>query len=624
MKIKNIDITFISVPPSLVSIPSAAFSILKSHLSKHGVQSKIIYLNHYLEKDLDFFSEDVITNTESLLPFLGMISKNDRVKSDYINTYYNCLFPDLFLTEKSYSEDILKDIEDKYYSIIDLAIEEIKENKSKIVGFSSKFHQWIPAIVIADKIKKALPDVLIMVGGWTNSKAALDFLSLNKNIDFCIWGEGEIPLQQIMENILQNIDHLPIHEIPRLIYRKNEEIIRNSGGTPSSYIDFDKINNVPDFTDYIDSINKLGLKNIILPVERGRGCNWNKCKFCYLAQGYKFRMKQTSTILREIESLIDSHNYLKFFFTDNDVVGEDLIEFNRFLDGLLLIKQKHNEFEIIMSEIITKGIDIDTIKKMSKAGFINVQVGLEAISESILHDINKKQNINENFFFIKNAIQNGINIKGANIIIETPNETDHMIMQSINNLHKYRFLLNHEKFSFNIIPLGVSNYSRYLKEIKDSKNDDTWNISEFHQIIPESYYKDIDRFSLMDYVVNTAEKPLWNLFHRALAFYKRKKFSYKTELDTFQKKIHYIESANSEIIKDIEIDDEIHWHTLHLLSNSVFQTDELVRKIQEIFIGLSKEEFLFKLDELKNEDIIFIDTLNDSVVSIINIDHSNP
>lgn len=611
MKIKNIDITFICLPPSLVAIPSAAYSVLKAYLNKSNIHSNIIYANHYLEKEFDYFKEEHISNTESYLPFISLYDKLEPSKRKYIKTYYQSFFPDYFLTDRTLHQEIEQDIEMQYIAVIEKIIWELKENNTKIVGFSSKFHQWIPALYMARCIKEQIPDITFITGGWTNKKAAEDFLQLNPLFNYSIWGEGEIPLTLLIKHILNGNDQSELASIPRLVYHSQSGIRSTQNGTLATYVDFQKEIIPPDFSDYFKNLN---IKDYIIPIERGRGCNWNKCSFCYLAQGYIFRLKPTELLISEINFLIKEYNSFNFFFTDNDVIGSDLVEFNRLLDKLILLKVEYPSFTIIMAEIISKGIDFSTIKKMGLAGFKYVQVGLESISEELLIDINKKQSIVDNFFFIKNATKEGIVIKGANIIIETPNETDDMIMESINNLHYYRFLLN-KQLSFNIIPLGVSNFSKYLHLIKKTNKESDWNISEFSQLINDKYYQQIDRFSLMDFVVDKAEKPLWNLFGRVLNFYIRKKFTYKIKVKQ-NKDILFKEYSNKRLIKEILFNKPIYWYILNSLNYHIYSTDELLLSITP-FLPVDKKDIVDALQELKDEDLIFCDKLYGRYVSVI-------
>lgn len=611
---KTIDILFILLPPSSKNIPSPAFSILKSYLSHNGFHSEILYGNFLYEKDNVFFKEENTTETEALLPFLGLLDSIDPEKEEYINLYFRCFCPDLFLADRSIFTEIKQDIFSKYISFFKETIDYIKKKNIQNVGFTSKFHQWVPALVLAHYIKKELPYVNIISGGWTNNVAAENFMKLNSQIDFAFWGEGEIPLLELLRKLTLN--EKDFENIPRIVYRKSNTIVKTETGNLNTYVNFDSDYFIPDFEDYFN-IYKESIKEeeILLPLERGRGCNWNKCSFCYLSQGYKFRCKPTNVLIKEIRNLITKYSIFNFFFTDNDVIGGDIEEFNVFLDELINIKKEYPLLNIKMAEIISKGVDYETIRKMNLAGFYSVQVGLESISDSLLRDINKKQNIIDNFFFIKSAINNKILIKGANIIIDTPNETDQMIMESINNLHSYRFLLSDNEFNFEIIPLGVANFSKYLRIIKNEHKEADWSISELKQLISERYETEIDRFSLMDYVLDRAEKPLWNLFNRALRFYKRSKNTYSIKMDSNYSEITYKEFRNGKLIKELFFDDELYYWILIKLDMCILKKETLYSLINKIYI-VNYSFFESCIQELIDQDLLIIDSA-ENLTSII-------
>lgn len=613
---KNIDILFILMPPSSKNIPSPSFSILKSYLEHHGFQSELLYGNFLYERDNVFFKEENTTETEALLPFLGLLDNLNPEKEEYINYYFRCFWPELFLADRSIFEEIKQDIFNKYLVFIKETIAYINNNNILNIGFTSKFHQWAPAALLSYHIKKVLPNVNIISGGWTNSEAAYNFMKLNSQFDFAIWGEGEIPLVELMKSIKRN--DFKFEQIPRIIYRNgNNDILMKSGnGDLRTYVDFNSDYCIPNFDDYFKVYKDIiKQKEILLPIERGRGCNWNKCSFCYLSQGYKFRCKSTTLLIEEIKQLIKKYDTYNFFFTDNDVIGSDMVEFNYFLDQLIKLKQEYPLFTIKMAEVISKGVSFETIKKMSLAGFYSVQVGLESISDKLLKDINKKQNIIDNFFFIKSAINNNILIKGANIIIDTPNETDQMIMESINNLHSYRFLLSEEEFSFEIIPLGVANFSKYLKIIKNKNQELDWSISELQQLISERYTTDIDRFSLMDFVLNKAEKPLWNLFGRALRYYKRTKYSYTVKVNSDTLEVLYKEYRDNKLIKELFFDDKLYYLI-------VFELETCISNKTTLYSLINKKKdvdfnyFETCVQELIDQDLLIMDG-DENLTSII-------
>jgi len=618
MNQKNIDITFLCLPPSEITIPSPAFSVLSSYLRSANILSQTIYVNHIFAskiKKIDF-GDTYQDGNEIFLPFLSML---DEIymggNSKYIRTYCECSFPKLFLSDRSLFGELIKDLEKECNDIIDDTIDMIKKNHSKFVGITSKFHQWIPSILFAYKIKQRIPDIKIISGGWTNSQAAYNFLKLNSDIvDYAIWGEGEIPLHRLINNSLPactvDLDH-----IPRLIYKSNGKIKKTTAGSIDSYVDFSIGLHVPDYTDFFDSCSELGLKGNIYPIERGRGCNWNKCSFCYLAQGYKYRLKTADIIIQEVEYIVIKYDIYDFFFTDNDIIGEDRNEFDKLLDKLILLRNKYPRINFVMAEVISKDLSWELINKMAKAGFESIQIGIEAISEDLLIDINKKQSIIDNFFTVKTAISNGIIIKGANIIMNTPNETNDMIIESINNLYNYRFVLVNKEFNFDMVQLAVSNYSKYLRQIKNGGDDHLWCFSNFEKLLDRKYNDDIDRFSLMDFNTSLRANPLWAQFNKALKFYKKNQYTYKIKFE--QMNLHYNEYVNGEVIKDIIFENEVYGIILHILNRKIVQRKILFEKAKLQGAGVSDQVISSCFFDLQSQGLIFMDKRFENVVSLI-------
>lgn len=619
---KNIDITFISLPPSENTIPSPAFSVLKSYLKNYGLESNIIYANHVFASKIDTINIGATYHEgcEIFLPFLSILSKKHSNNSDYIRVLYQCSYPDLFLQDKSMFDELKEDLENQYEDILSIIIEKIISDKSKIVGITSKFHQWIPSVLLAQKIKERIPNITIISGGWTNSQAAMDFLKLNKDfIDYAIWGEGEIPLKELICIILGKSDTTIIEDVPRIVYVSGNEVIKNSSGNKQTYVDFSENLLEPDYSDFFTSCLEHGLQGTLYPIERGRGCNWNKCSFCYLAQGYDFRVKSVEVMISEILSLIKQYNKYQFFFTDNDVIGSDLSDFNYLLDELIKIKKAYPQFSIEMAEVISRNLTYDLIEKMSKAGFKRIQIGVEAISEKLLIDINKQQSIVDNFFAVKSAIDNDIEIKGANIIMNTPNETDEMIIQSIDNLYFYRFLLKNEEFTFSTVPLAVSNYSRYLKQIKKNGTLDIWSNSDFENILDIKYSKEVDPFSLMDFNSIQKSNTLWSRFKQAIAFYKKQKFSYEVLISVNNKNIQYKEFTDKNTIKEITFDNQLYWYIFFFLNKKKNTIYNLYNEVSEK-ITVTPDLFNETIDSLVNEGLVYVDNRNSQIASVIDID----
>ena len=115
-------------------------------------------------------------------------------------------------------------------------------------------------------------------------------------------------------------------------------------------------------------------------------------------QGYKYRRKSAEVIKEEILYNIKKYSVYDFTFLDNDVIGKDREKFKNLLDKLIEIKNNHPKFRVMLAEIITRGIDFETIKKMHIAGFFHVQIGYESPSDTLLYKIDKKNSFASNLF----------------------------------------------------------------------------------------------------------------------------------------------------------------------------------------------------------------------------------
>lgn len=620
MKTSN-DITFICLPPAQKHVPSPAFSYLKSYCSKEGLKADVIYANILFKRCFDLFLMDELEADDfaEILPFISLINHRYNLNRDeYIGIKYQSLHPNLFLYDKALFHEMLSDIETEYDNLITNIANQIIESGVSIVGFTSKFYQWIPSIAIATKIKDLNPTLKIISGGWSNSQSAADFLTLHQNIiDYTLWGEGEVPLTMLI-NYIKGYTETSLDEIPRLVYKEKGDVRMTKNGKIESYYDYYSKEYIPNFSDYIRIAGKPDNENQLYPIERGRGCNWNRCNFCYLAQGYRFRIKPNQFLIKEIRFLISEYGITSFFFTDNDVIGSDLSNFEELLDSLIALRQEYPAFQIKMAEIISKDLNAQIINKMHLAGFMSLQLGIEAISEELLSKINKKQTVLDNFYVIKTALKYGINILGANLIYGTPSETSEMVLKTINNLHHFRFILSNNQFSFNLIPLGVANYSKYLFQIKKDKEEKEWNRFDYENLVDSRYLNSIDPYSLFDFVSSNKANELWSEFERLHRFYKQCNYSYEVKnLNT--DKLLYTEYVNGKEIKGIEIEDKIVILLLKILSQKKYSYHELFEEMNKL-CAVDERHIQDTLNVLSLEGLIWIDEQNGDIVSIIDVE----
>ena len=599
------------MPPAAKDWPAPSMSVLKTHLNNNNKNARVIYWNVILDeilKEYLFLNEEPSDELGFLSLFYSYIAKD---KGDEVNLLkqemmLRSIKPQYRNNNSNYFKFHIENSLLKLEKRIKDTLREIDLSKCLIFGMSMNLYQWIPSIVIAKILKEKYPNIKTCIGGIGTKEAATTYLKNFKYFDYAIWGEGEYPLLQLV-NALENEETL--EQVPNLIYRENFNLARTKN-RKKEY--FDLNNKMPiDYSDYFSQVN-IDQDRIGIPIEGSRGCHWMKCKFCFLNEGYRYRVKSPETIVREIKHYINHYKILKFQFLDNDLIGKNLIEFDKFLDLLIDLKKEFPKFEIFLAEIVTKGLDAHIIKKMSLAGFHSVQIGYESPSDSLLGKISKKNTFASNLLFIKWANIYNIRINGANVLRGLLEETDNDIFESIDNLHFLRFVLDKGYFQHSISQLAIGKSSKYYKDI--------CNTNEYHkytdvitELMSEDFLSKEDRDTIF-YSVRHKQSLYWNFFEKTEKYYLDNKFEYS--LIPTNNKILYNEYYNKEEIKTLEFDVESsHWKILKSCNKNVISISEL-----EYILNLDLNEISTDINDLIEEGLLYQSSNKKEVISIINTD----
>lgn len=621
--IKNMNILLNWFPPAFNKIPSPAMSILKGYLNQYGYETDVCYWNlifrDIIASAVEVNKEKEANEFEALWPFLAVLLNNSTNKDRYerLCVYYQTKYPQYIniSNDNYYSESLLeysKDIVVRFENIIDLMFSKKKYN---LIGVSTKLLQLIPANIFADISKSINPHVPIVAGGMSNKNEAIAALEDFEVYDFTIWGEGENSLHQLCR-YLEN--EIPIEEVPNLVYRIGDEVRFTKGNRSFSDLSLIK----PDYSDYFDFLktNEIHDMNILLPIESSRGCHWNKCKFCFLTEGYRNRSKNNNSIIDEILFAINNYDQYEFVFLDNDIIFNNFDKFDDLLDKLSKIKDKYEKFGIWNGEVITKNLNSTIVKKMTFAGFKSIQIGYEAISDSLLSKINKKNTFSSNLMFVKWATLYNLDLQGLNIITGLLEENDADILSSIKNLHFLRFFLERNVTKHDVVPLQIMKSSRYYNYIKENNDLDVWSDNLLYELFPKSYISHRHKFDLM-FFSSTKRNNLWVDFEKIDSYYSTTNYSYKLYRNS-NNIVQYIERINEEIILKLEFDviNSFHWRILECCNNEVCSLDDIINHLELENNNISQEYVKNTLMELNSEYIMYSNLEYSENISIINTD----
>jgi len=284
-------------------------------------------------------------------------------------------------------------------------IDSIDWSGYELIGFSVCFHQLLASLFCARRIKQLYPSAVIVFGGSSVLPDMEQCLSHQAGVDFCISGEGELPLLRLIE------------ELSATKERRTPK--KNAAKSAGQLRQLDKLAlPPPDYDDFFADMRRSFPSAPfipVLPIEFSRGCWWNKCSFCNLnLQWQGYRQKSAKQMLYEVTFLRHRHQCLDFTFTDNSLPrAASRIFFEK-------MRQEKGETHFFAELRVEHTTDFALFRK---GGLTEAQVGIEALSASLLARMRKGVSVMDNVFAMKKAAELEIILQG-NLITEFPGSTE--------------------------------------------------------------------------------------------------------------------------------------------------------------------------------------------------------
>lgn len=300
----------------------------------------------------------------------------------------------------------------------------------KIIGFSVCFHQLFASLAAARAIKKSHPGARIVLGGSScAADAGHSLLDVFPFIDYVIEGEGEQGLLALYQYISgPETTPLPENILSRQRGKGKPPQRKNHAATTQLVSLYDLP--VPDYSDYFAAQKKWFSHTPfipVLPIEFSRGCWWNRCVFCNLnLQWCGYRHKKAAQMLHEVKTLAARHSCLDFAFVDNMLPPAEDLQFFQ-----MSAKQPadFNFFAEIRSVKSKKQLP-DIFASYRHGGLTTVQVGIEALSGSLLQKMQKGTTVIENIATMRGAQENSLQLEG-NLIVEFPGSTPAEVAETL-------------------------------------------------------------------------------------------------------------------------------------------------------------------------------------------------
>ena len=325
----------------------------------------------------------------------------------------------------------VKIIDAQFYNLpLEKFREAVSEFRPDCVGLSLLTSEYAAALDMgAQAVKQVSRDITVIAGG-VHVTTQYGRVMRNQSIDYCVRGEGERVLRQLLD-YLNAEGPLPGRGL----------VYRNAAGAvealpPDLVADLDSLPlpdyDLVDYPAYANTRPRYGVDaSSVYPYARiltSRGCPVG-CSFCQVKNisGRRWRRRSPGKIIDELSILRDRYGIRGFFIEDDNA----FVDKERTKQMLRLLRERDFGLKWKVPGVPFFGVDEEILDLMAQTGCQMICLPVESGSRRILEEIiNKPVDLAAVPRVIKAAKARGIFV-AANFIIGFPGETWDEIRQTI-------------------------------------------------------------------------------------------------------------------------------------------------------------------------------------------------
>ena len=404
-----------------------------------------------------------------------------------------------YLENAGYSVKVIEFIDENYNTIKNKKLwKEFYEYDPDFIGFGVISWNRSVTVEIIKQIRDTTKDKIIICGGKDPSYVPEKYINSGANV--VVIGEGEETMVELLNACSSQSD---LDDVKGIVFKNGSSIVTTAHREPINLENllhpaFDLV----DYKHYTD-IRLGGIPGHFIKtgfMMANRGCPFG-CKFCTENVRNVFRERAIDDIISEIKWQIKNYNIKGLVFLD------DLFYYKseRVIDFCSAILRENIKLKIYAQTRVDRVGDMETLKLMKKAGFIQLALGVESGSPKILKMVNKGINLEQIRKGVKAINDAGIHTYSF-IIIGFPDETSEDMEMTENLLKEINstFVAVNYYMPMPGTPLYSEEDDKLLDEVSYSLTENqTFRTSDAQKAL--SHYR--QRFQL------TSERnPNYNLF----------------------------------------------------------------------------------------------------------------
>lgn len=308
--------------------------------------------------------------------------------------------------------------------------------EADVVGLTTCFGQLFANLALACAVKRLAPSVVIVLGGsLVSARVGPSLLTEYDFLDYVVQGEGERPFTALVQSIAEGREATAAFDAG-VVSRANAA--EHACGVALSEIPNMDDLPMPNFDEYAERAESCGI-DWYLPLEGSRGCWWDRsqrlnrarcaCYFCnFNVQWSEYREKSPQRVAAEMAALSERHKNLKIAFADN-VVRHRGVE--RLVDCISALGREFDFFYELRASI--RPMDI---LRLWEAGLTRAQIGVEALSSSLLRRLGKGTTVIQNLQAMRTCLELGVTT-ASNLIVGFPGSTAEEVAETVEVIQSY-------------------------------------------------------------------------------------------------------------------------------------------------------------------------------------------
>jgi len=406
----------VNMPFASATHPSLALGLLQATLHRHALECDCAYLNVQFADQLGVEAYTLLSEslpTSSLVGewvFADVLfpgaSSRERYEADLLDRHFKSSFGAAERLVVNKARELARPFLEKVLATLEVS-------DYHVVGFTSSYHQNIPALCLAKLIKEAHPQTHIVFGGANcEAEMGLALLRIFPFIDFVCIGEGDQSFVALVQAL--NAGHTPT-AVGNIIGRSAAPEDARVAMTPHR-VPLDSLP-LPEYDDYLAELRMTSMRfTPMVPVEFSRGCWWgakHHCTFCGLnGSSMRYASKSPGRAIAEIDALASLYG-TQFLCVDN------IFDLSYLSSVFPTLSQGHRRYSLFLE---TKAnLRKEQIRVLAAAGVRRLQPGIESLSSHVLQLMRKGTTMLQNVQTLKWCKELGVGVSW-NLLTGFPGE----------------------------------------------------------------------------------------------------------------------------------------------------------------------------------------------------------